>query len=311
MTGGTRARCGSPAQARERDAVGVTALRARTSHACMGTLSLRVEEARSGPKGSRRTVSARKASRGRVPGAASHALTWASRAGRGGGRLGRRWARAPHGPAPGPPGWRADRRGRRVLRLGLFTALAFSFPPTEERRRRSRAAGWRGRIPGSGGCGTRRGSAAPASGPTPWVAPWDAETPCCAAGRTGSGLGSGVPPEGERQLGPRGGGERGKRAPRVGGVRVRGKRERPRAPGDRGSRLEGRRADPVTRRETPARTQQPRRAANAGRARRDLRSPSPDAQLRVRKLLHRFLPPAPCGKQEPVIRRAPPGPAPS
>lgn len=89
---------------------------------------------------------------------------------------------------------------------GLFLPLSAQrarglFPPG--RRGRSRAAGWRGRTPGSAGCGTRRGSAAPASGPRPWVAPWDAETPCCAAGRAGPGLGSGCP---RRERGSRAGG---------------------------------------------------------------------------------------------------------
>lgn len=79
----------------------------------------------------------------------------------------------------------------------------------------------------------------------------------------------------------------------------------------------GRGADPGTQ-ETGTRERAKRRgAANGGRSRRraqqDLRSPSPDAQLRAGKLLRRFPPPAPCGKQEPVTRRPrlglpPPGP---
>lgn len=92
-------------------------------------------------------------------------------------------------------------------RLPLSAQRAGALSPG--RRGRSRAAGWRGRTPGSAGCGTRRGSAAPASGPRPWAAPWDAETPCCAAGRAGPGSGSGRPPKGEREPG------RGERAPRV------------------------------------------------------------------------------------------------
>lgn len=118
------------------------------------------------------------------------ALTWASQGGcgsGGGGRRGRHPAPAPHGRTPGPPGRRA-RPGSPALRAQCSGALS---PPG--RRGRSRAAGWRGQTPGSARCGTRRGSAAPASGPRPWVAPWDAETPCCAAGRAGLGLGSGVP----------------------------------------------------------------------------------------------------------------------
>lgn len=114
-------------------------------------------------------------------------------------------------------------------------------PPGQ--RERSRAAGWRGRTPGSAGCGTRRGSAAPAFGPRQWVAPWDAETPCCAAGRAGLGPGSGVP-GGREGAGP------GERAPRVGDGRV---GERPRGRG-RGSCLEGG-ADPGTQTRAPARAQ--------------------------------------------------------
>lgn len=81
-------------------------------------------------------------------------------------------------------------RLRGVLPLSAQRARAL-FPPG--RRGRSRAAGWRGRTPGFAGCGTRRGWAAPASGPRLWVAPWDAETPCCALGRVEPGLGSGCP----------------------------------------------------------------------------------------------------------------------
>lgn len=92
--------------------------------------------------------------------------------------------------------------GRQGLVLPLSAQCTRAlFPPG--RRGRSRTAGWRGRTPGSAGCGTRRGSAAPASGPRPWVAPWDAETPCCAAGRAGLGLGSGCP---RRVRGSRAGG---------------------------------------------------------------------------------------------------------
>lgn len=128
------------------------------------------------------------------------ALTWASRAGRGAGgscRRGRHRAPTPHGLAPGPPGRRARPRSP-ALRPQRAGAL---FPSGQ--RGCSRAAGWRGRTPGSAVCGTRRGSAAPASGPRPWVAPWDAETPCCAAGRAGPGLGSGAP-EGREGAGPGG-----------------------------------------------------------------------------------------------------------
>lgn len=53
-------------------------------------------------------------------------------------------------------------RLRGVLPLSAQRARAL-FPPG--RRGRSRAAGWRGRTPGFAGCGTRRGWAAPASGP--------------------------------------------------------------------------------------------------------------------------------------------------
>lgn len=167
------------------------------------------------------------------------ALTWASRArcGSGGGPRGRRRTLAPHGLAPGPPGRRA-RPPYPALRAQRAGALS---PPGQ--RERSRAAGWRGRTPGSAGCGTRRGSAAPAFGPRQWVAPWDAETPCCAAGRAGLGLGSGVP-------GGREGAGLGERAPRVGDGRV---GERPRGRG-RGSCLEGG-ADPGTQARGPARAQ--------------------------------------------------------
>lgn len=81
-------------------------------------------------------------------------------------------------------------RLRGVLPLSAQRSRAL-FPPG--RRGRSRAAGWRGRTPEFAGCGTRRGWAAPASGPRLWVAPWDAETPCCALGRVEPGLGSGCP----------------------------------------------------------------------------------------------------------------------
>lgn len=127
-------------------------------------------------------------------------LTWASRAGLGAGggcRRGRHRAPAPHGLAPGPPGRRARPR---TSALCAQRAGALS-PPGQ--RGCSRAAGWRGRTPGSAVCGTRRGSAAPASGPRPWVAPWDAETPCCAAGRAGPGLGS-CAPGGREGAGPGG-----------------------------------------------------------------------------------------------------------
>lgn len=116
-----------------------------------------------------------------------------------------------------------------------------------------------------------------------------------------------VPPEGEWEPG------RGERAPRVG--EGRGGGERPRGRG-RGSCLEVG-ADPGSQERGTSEGAAPRSATNGGRARRtaqqDLSSPSPDAQLRVGKLLRRFPPPAPCGKQEPVIRRPrlglpPPGP---
>lgn len=193
---------------------------------------------------------------------------------------------------------------RRVLPLSAQRARVL-FPPG--RRGRSRAAGWRGRIPGSAGCGTRRGSAAPASGPRPWVAPWDAETPCCAAGRAGPGLGSGCP---RRENGSRAGGN-----VRPGSEKAEEGGERPRGRG-RGSCLEVG-ADPGSQERGTSEGAAPRSATNGGRARRtaqqDLSSPSPDAQLRVGKLLRRFPPPAPCGKQEPVIWRPrlglpPPGP---
>lgn len=125
------------------------------------------------------------------------------------------------------------------------------------RRGRSRAAGWRGRTPGSAGCGTPRGSAAPASGPRPWVAPWDAETPCCAAGRAGPGLGSGCP--------------RRERRRRAGGNTRPGSEmaewgERPRGRG-RGSCLDGG-ADPGTQERGTGEGAVPRSAANGGRAQR-------------------------------------------
>lgn len=127
------------------------------------------------------------------------ALTCASRArcGSGGGPRGRRRTLAPHGRGLVTPALRAQRAG----------ALS---PPGQ--RGRSRAAGWRGRTPGSAGCGTRRGSAAPAFGPRQWVAPWDAETPCCAAGRAELGLGSGVP-GGREGAGPGGTRAPGRRRP--------------------------------------------------------------------------------------------------
>lgn len=168
------------------------------------------------------------------------ALTWASRAGRdagSGSRRGRRRAPCPHGLAPGPPGRRARPR---CPALGAQRAGALS-PPG--RRGCSRAAGWRGRTPGSAGCGTRRGSAAPASGPRLWVAPWDAETPCCAAGRAGPGLGSGVP-GGREGAGPGGTRAPGRRWPSGGEGQGAGEGVVP-----------GRGPIPGPRREAPARAQ--------------------------------------------------------
>lgn len=181
------------------------------------------------------------------------ALTWASLAGRGAGgdgRGGRRRAPSPHGLTPGPPGWLA--RTRSPPSAQRARAL---FPPGW--RGRSRAAGWRGRTPGSAGCGTRRGSAAPASGPRPWVAPWDAETPCCAAGRTGPGLGSGCP---RRERGSRAGGNSrpGSEMTEMG--------ERPRGRGE--GVVPGRGADPATRERGTSGGATRRSAANGGRARR-------------------------------------------
>lgn len=187
------------------------------------------------PRGARGAHSLR-AARARL----RNALLWASQKAPLGPYLGftrrarrgrRRWSLWPTPGALSPwAGSGASRpAGESSFLLPLSAQRAGSlFPPG--RRGRSRAAGWRGRAQGSAGCGTRRESAAPASGPRPWVAPWDAETPCCAAGRAGPGLGSGCP---RRERGSRAGGNA---RP---GSEMAEWGERPRGRG-RGSCLEGR-----------------------------------------------------------------------